>query len=72
MESVCDWPSPLFVGVALLIGSSLYLYGLRGIQPFKYGCIEIAVGVVVLIFIFATTTHYLPFDVQTPHRRVRN
>jgi hypothetical protein len=52
MESVCDWPSPLFVGVALLIGSSLYLYRLRGIQPFKYGCIEIAVGVVVLIFIF--------------------
>jgi hypothetical protein len=43
----------------------LLLYWLRGRQPFWYGAIEILVGLVVLIFTFVPTTHYLAVDRQT-------
>jgi hypothetical protein len=47
------------------VAASLFLYRLRGIHPFWYGCIEIVVGLVVLIFTFVPTTHYLAVDRQT-------
>jgi hypothetical protein len=43
----------------------LFVYRLRGIHPFWYGCVEIAVGLIVLIFTFVPTTHYLASDSQT-------
>ena len=51
--------------IAIAVALSVGLYRLRGIQPFWYGCIEIGVGLVVLIFTFVPTTHYLAFDGQT-------
>jgi hypothetical protein len=47
------------------VAASLFLYRLRGIHPFWYGFIEIAVGLIVLIFTFVPTTHYLASDSQT-------
>lgn len=51
--------------IATAVAGSAGLYRLRGIQPFWYGCIEIGVGLTVLIFTFVPTTHYLAFDRQT-------
>jgi hypothetical protein len=47
-----------FVAIAL----ALSFYGLRGLHRFSYGCIEVVVGVLVLIFTFVSppTTCVLP------------
>ena len=59
------WPTTLPL-VLCAIAFSLLLYRLRCIRPFQYGCIEVAVGLAVLIFTFdVPTTHYLAFDRQT-------
>ena len=50
-------------GVGALSG--LFFYRLRGRHPFRYGCIEIVVGLIVLFFTFVPLTHNAAFVPQT-------
>jgi hypothetical protein len=53
------YPFVVFISVACCIGLGLFFYRLRGTRPATYGCVEVAVGVLVLIFTFIPTSHAL-------------
>jgi hypothetical protein len=68
-EFVVWEPSPFlpFAIIGYIVGGvvlAALLFNLRGLAPFWYGCLEVAVGIVVLIFTLIPTSH--PLLVQAP------
>jgi hypothetical protein len=66
-----NYPFAVFISVVGCIALGLFLYRLRGTQPFWYGSLEIAVGVLVLIFTFVPASHALFVQARPELNRLR-